>query len=95
MRIEVSLPSPLEAEGSKDPRAGEFISVPYFYGSGGSPAVAGIAKVFSDDGKMVYMGILRVSGKDGSLSLQARNQPVRSFVDGGSDEDEPEAKAKK
>lgn len=87
MRIELSLPSPLEAEGAAEPKPGEFVSTPFFYGSGSAPAVAGIAKVYSDSGKLVYMGILRVSGKDGSLSLAARTQPVRSVVDGGDDED--------
>jgi hypothetical protein len=87
MRIELSLPSPLEADGVKEPKPGEFVSVPFFYGSGTAQAVAGIAKVYSDDGKMVYMGILRVSGKDGSLSLVERTQPVRAAIDGGDDDD--------
>jgi hypothetical protein len=81
MRIEFSLPSPIEAEGPKDVKPNELVSLPFFYGNGASQAVAALAKVYTDDGRLAYMGVLRVSGKDGSLSIQERTQPVRAAVD--------------
>lgn len=83
MRVEFSLPSPIEAEGPKDAKPNELVSLPFFYGSGTSQAVAALAKVYSDDGRLAYMGVLRVSGKDGSLSIQERTQPVRAALDEG------------
>jgi len=81
MRVWIKPPSPMEATNveSKD---GDLSFKPLFYQPRGK-ANAGIIEVRRDDGSLVFLGMMIVSGRDGSVVIHPRTKPVQSALDGG------------
>jgi hypothetical protein len=55
---------------------------PLFFQSKGKANV-GVIEVQRDDGTVVFLGMLVVSGRDGSAIINPRTKPVPAALDGG------------
>ncbi len=79
MKIVIEAPGPIEVEEVKLEN-GKLSMKPLFYDRG-AEAAGPILRVYNEDGSALYTGIVRVSGRDGSLSLKERTSPVLPALD--------------
>lgn len=79
MRVEISAPSPMDADGKVEDD--KFVSTPIFYGKGDSKATVAMVRVLTDEGKEIFMGQLQVGGGSGEMSVLNRSNRVVANCD--------------